>query len=95
MKGGWQQDELGAELGVSPSAISKFVKDCKASTSDHPLQGLLSCEYLRPTSGTTPRVETRGNRRRIGTGSALANAARQSVVGRYGYLGFATDTEIV
>jgi hypothetical protein len=54
MKGSWQQDEIAAELGVSSSAISKAVKDCKASASDHSLQSLLSCEYLRPTSAFTP-----------------------------------------
>jgi predicted transcriptional regulator len=38
MKGSWQQDEIAAELGVSSSAISKAVKDCMASASDHSLQ---------------------------------------------------------
>jgi len=83
MKGSWQQDEIAAELGVSSSAISKAVKDCKASASDTSLQGLLSCEYLRPTSGTTPRVEKRGNKPGVPRGGAPAATTRKSAVDRY------------
>jgi hypothetical protein len=85
MKGSWQQDEIAAELGVSSSAISKAVKDCKASASDHSLQSLLSCEYLRPTSGTTPRVEKRGNKPGVPRGAPAATT-RKGAVDRYGCL---------
>jgi len=91
MKGSWQQDEIAAELGVSSSAISKAVKDCKASASDHSLQSLLSCEYLRPTAGTTPRVEKRGNIARIPRGSASKSASHKDAVDRYGCLPLYTD----
>ena len=93
-KGSWQQGELAAELGVSSSAISKVVKDRKASASDHSLQRLLSCDYLRPTSGTMPRVETRGNRGRIAKGKAPATATRKAAVDRYGCLGLYTDARV-
>lgn len=63
MKGSWQQDELAAELGVSGSAISRVVRECKKSASDHSLKGILVCEYLRPTPGIAHRVENRGNKR--------------------------------
>lgn len=86
MKGSWQQDEIAAELGVSSSATSKAVKDCRASASDDSLQSLLSCEYLRPTSGTTPRVEKRGNIARIPRGSASKTASPKAAVDRYGCL---------
>ena len=88
MKGSWQQDEIAAELGVSSSAISKAVKDCRASASDDSLQSLLSCEYLRPTSGTTPRVEKRGNIARIPRGR---KASPKAAVSRYGCLRLYTD----
>jgi hypothetical protein len=87
MKGSWQQDEIAAEPGVSSSAISKAVKDCKASAADHSLQSLLSCEYLRPTSGTTPRVEKRGNKPGVPRGRALPSTNCKGAVDRYGCLG--------
>ncbi|KAM0701536.1 hypothetical protein Q7P35_006801 [Cladosporium inversicolor] len=87
MKGSWQQDEIAAELGLSSSAISKAVQDCKASASDDSLR----CEYLRPTSGTTPRAEKRGNIARIPRGSASKTASLKAAVNRHGCFRLHTD----
>jgi hypothetical protein len=88
MEGGWQQDVSAAELRVSRSAISKPLKDCQASTSDHSLQDLSKLCFAE---GTKPCAETRRNRRRITTGRALASTTRRIPIDMYSYLDFSTN----
>lgn len=82
-KGGWKQDELAAEFGVTKGAISQIVKETIASTNDHSVTGLLLAPYLRPTVSTTRREEHRGAKPRIQPGSRLASMIRTDAIGRY------------